>query len=64
MGSVQTSSEWGQRASIVFPSIEVELGAFRDREPKELNVVSSFYDDESTVAGHGIRLSAVGKLQA
>ncbi|QRV81153.1 hypothetical protein RhiJN_09168 [Ceratobasidium sp. AG-Ba] len=62
MGSVQSASEWGQHASIVFPPLEVELGAFRDREPKELNVVSSFYDDETTLVGAGMRLSALGKL--
>ncbi|KAG8735330.1 hypothetical protein FRC12_018140 [Ceratobasidium sp. 428] len=61
MGSVQSSGEWGQRASIVFPSIDVELGAVRDREHKEVNVISSFCDDESTTIGHGTRLSTLGK---
>ncbi|KAG9090068.1 hypothetical protein FS749_000834 [Ceratobasidium sp. UAMH 11750] len=64
MGSVQTSSEWGQHASIVFPAIDVELGALRDRMPKELNVVSSFSDDKRATAGSGMTLSSLGKLQA
>ncbi|KAG8746450.1 hypothetical protein FRC10_004889 [Ceratobasidium sp. 414] len=64
MGSVQTSSEWGQRASIGFPSIDVELGALRDRGPKEVNVVSSFCDDEGATAGSGMKLSSLGKLGA
>ncbi|KAG9099091.1 hypothetical protein FRC06_005651 [Ceratobasidium sp. 370] len=64
MGSVQTPSEWGQHATVVFPPIDVELGALRDREPKELNVVSTFCDDGSTTAGRGMRLSYIGKFQA
>jgi hypothetical protein len=61
MGSVQTSNEWGRRASIVIPPADVELGAFR--EPKEVNVVSSFSDDESSLAHRpGTVMSTLGRL--
>ncbi|CAE6434807.1 unnamed protein product [Rhizoctonia solani] len=62
MGSVQTSEEWGQRAKIQLPSIEVELGALRG--PDVVSRVTFFSDVESTHdAMPQIKFSTMGKFE-
>ncbi|CAE7158536.1 unnamed protein product [Rhizoctonia solani] len=62
MRSVQTSDEWGQRAKIDIPKVDIELGTLR--EPKEVTRVTLFSDRESA---HGVtpktKISTLGRYE-
>lgn len=62
MGSVQSSEEWGQRAKIVIPKVDVELGSIRGKEG--VNIVASFCDDD-VASGDGPKtvLTTIGRYE-